>query len=584
MSGNSLAPDAGARPNAVRSFGRFQLLRLAAKSARTMLWLVQDPRIGQDLLLAMPRQRPDSAAVLGRWHQAARRAVRVDHPALAHAVEVGEHEGWPYVTYDPGHGALLQDLIGRKGVAAPELVPRALQALQGLAFAHEAGIAHHDLQPGMLLCAETGPCRLLGLGVALEGSEAAGGASLQIARGAVERDLLGFGLVMHHALSGPPALDQPDVGVVIERVPPLGRELVRLPWSTHHPIPEALRAIVNRATDRQERQRYRNARTLQRALEGWLAAEGENGGGPMALLQDRIRAAGILPAVPGGAARAARLAMMERERTNELAEIVLQDVALAFELMRVVNGVQVRGAMAAGSRPVLTIRRSIALMGLDGVRQTALSLRPWPGPLNDAQAGELEHLLARTHRAARIAQWLRPAGYDAEVVYLLTLLQNLGRLVTQYHFPDEATQIRRLMLPVPALKPGEPDEPGMTEDAAAFAVLGVDSEALAAAVARQWGLDDSVVHMIRRVPLGAAVRQADTDDEVLRLAASCANEIVDAQGLPAPAALRALQRVTHRYGRALGLTLREVQLSARGIRPDSDEADQCDSSQLGGLT
>jgi eukaryotic-like serine/threonine-protein kinase len=28
------------------------------------------------------------------------------------------------------------------------------------------------------------------------------------------------------------------------------------------------------------------------------------------------------------------------------------------------------------------------------------------------------------------------------VVYLITLLQNLGRLVVHYHFPDEAQQIR----------------------------------------------------------------------------------------------------------------------------------------------
>ncbi|HSW07678.1 MAG TPA: HDOD domain-containing protein [Aquabacterium sp.] len=568
----------------MRNFGRFQLLQLIGKSARTMLWLVADPRNEQELVLAMPRQRPGDAAALERWRQTARKATRIDHPSLAHVVEVGEHEQWPYITYDRGNAVTLAEALSSKGMPAQEFVPRALQALQGLAFAHEAGVAHHDLQTTMLLIADGGPCRVMGLGVAIASHElAVNPGTLQGQRQAAERDVLAFGLLMHHALAGQPALEQVDVSSIIERLPPAGRDMVRLPWDTAHQIPEALRAIVNRATDRQERQRYRNARTLERALEGWFASEGDHGGGPISLLQDRIRAAGVLPSVPGGAARAARLALMERERTIELAEIVLQDTALAFELIRMVNSAQVRGAMAAGSGPVLTIRRTIAMLGLDGVRRAALSLRAWPGPLSESHAADLERLLDRVRRAARMAQWLRPAGYDAEVVFLLALLQNLGRLVVQYHFPDEAQQIRRLMQPAPAAKAGEPDEPGMSEEGAAFAVLGTDIEALGTAVARQWGLDDTVLHMARRVATSSPIRSAETDDEVLRLTACCANEVVDATALPPHLQVSAFQRVAQRYARTLGVSLRDIQLSAQGIAPGSEEDDAARASQLGGL-
>jgi non-specific serine/threonine protein kinase len=377
MPASSSVQPSAARPNAVRNFGRFQLLQLLGKSARTMLWLVADPRNEQELVLAMPRQRPGDAAGLERWRLAARQCTRVDHPSLAHVVEVGEHEQWPYITYDRGNSVTLAEALSSKGLPAQEFVPRAMQALQGLAFAHEAGVAHHDLQTSMLLISDSGPCRVMGLGVALAPQEHAG--TLQGHRQSAERDVLAFGLVMHHVLAGQPALEQPDVGSVIDRLPPQGRDMVRLPWTTAHQIPEALRAIVNRATDRQERQRYRNARTLARALEGWYSSEGDQGAGPISLLLDRMRAAGVLPSVPGGAARAARLALMERERTMELAEIVLQDTALAFELIRMVNSAQVRGAMAAGSGPVLTILRTNAMMGLDGVRPAGLAHRIRPG-------------------------------------------------------------------------------------------------------------------------------------------------------------------------------------------------------------
>ena len=536
-----------------------------------MLWSAEDPRAGQELFLAMPRTRPSQPGALEQWRQTARRAARIDHPGLAPAVEVGEHEQWPFITYDRGSTVVLSEVLPSKGQPAQEMAPWALQALQGLAFAHDAGLAHGDVQPYLVALAENGNARLLGLGIAIDAiGDGAGG--LLIQRKGSERDVLAMGVLMHHALAGQPALDQPDVAEVIARLPPIGREIVRVPWSTAHPIPEALRAIVNRATDRQERQRYRNARTLERALEGWLLAEGTQGGGPLAMLLDRIRANGLLPAMPGAAQRAARLVRMERERNDELAEAVLQDTALTFEMVRLINTAQARGVLAAGNGPILTVRRVIDMLGLDAVRRAANSLREWPGPLNEGQALAMEQLIERVRLAGRIAQWIRPAGYDGEVVCLLAMLQNLGRLVVGYHCADEAAQVERLMRPAPSTEPGQPDEPGMSEEAASFAVLGIDVSTIGVAIGRLWGLDEGLLHMIQRPALAQSFRQSPVDDELLRLTASCANEIVDAsQSRPAQRAA-ALHRVAQRYGRLLGLTLQDLQLAAQGVDPASKDA------------
>jgi len=564
---------AAARNSAVRWFGRLQLLRLLGKSERSMAWRVVDPRSGQELMLVLPRVQPADAGAMERWQQAVRHGAKLNHPQLAAVVDIGVQDGWPYVAYDPRDAATVAEKLSTRGLPALEAAGWATQVLQGLAYAHEAGISHHDLQPFLVLVTDSGQLRVAGLSVAsqmpLAAGPAAGGtttepSALRSQRAAAERDVLATGVLMHTLLTGQPALEQPDIGVAISRLPPTGREILRLPWTTAQPVPEPLRAIVNRATDRQERQRYRNARTLLRALEGWRATESGAGGGPLALLGDKLRAAGVLPSSPGAAARAARLALMERERTIELAEVVLEDPALSFELLRLVNTAQVRGGQISGNGPVLTVRRAIAMLGLDGVRRAALALRPWPGPLDEAGAAELTRLIERCQRAGRTALLLRPAGYDAEVVYLVTLLQNLGRLVVNYHFPDEAAQVRRLMLPAPAAKEGEPEEPGMEEANAAFAVLGADIEAIGAAVARHWGLDEAVLSLIRRLPQGTPVRAADSDDDVLRTLASCANEAVDALAQPAARVAGALHRVVARYGRALDFGLRELQLALQG--------------------
>jgi non-specific serine/threonine protein kinase len=553
--------------NAVRWFGRLQLLRLMGKSELTMAWRVADPRSSQELMLVLPRVQPANPQALDHWQQAVRKASRLNHPQLAAIVDIGVQDGWPFVTYDPMDSATLAERASKQGLPSAEAAELAVQTLSGLAFAHEAGVAHHDLQPYMVLLSDSGQLRVAGMAVAaeralqqsLDGGSATDSVTLRVQREAAERDVLSVGVLLHGLLAGGNVIEEGDIGRVIQRLPPLGREVVRLPFATAHPIAEPLRAIVNRSTDRQERQRYRNARTLLRALEGWLQTDASTESGALALLADKLRVAGALPSSPGASASAARLARMDRGRTNDLAEVVLQDLALSFEMLRLVNTAQARAAQLSGSGPVLAVRRAIAMLGLDGVRRAALALRPWPGPLNEAGAQELSGLIEQCKRAARLALALRPAGYDGEVVYLITLLQNLGRLVVQYHFAEDALQIRRLMQPGPPPREGEPEDPGLSEEGACFAVLGADVEAIGAAVARHWGLDDSVLAMVRRIPPSAPVHAVDSDGELLRMVASCANDAIDLMRLSQPRQLGALQKLVQRYGRLLHFNLRDIQ-------------------------
>jgi non-specific serine/threonine protein kinase len=169
----------------------------------------------------------------------------------------------------------------------------------------------------------------------------------------------------------------------------------------------------------------------------------------------------------------------------------------------------------------------------------------------------LRQLMARVTKAGQVAQALRPAGYDAEVVYLIVVMQNLGRLLLQYHFPDDAQQIRQLMQP-PEPTDDQPNPSAMTERAAAYAVLGCDLETLGAAVARHWGLGDELVQMIRRQPLDAAVHAVRSDADAIRLTCSLANELLDALGLPEAKRRPGVEAATRRYAKALGIGLREV--------------------------
>ena len=558
----------------MRAFGRFTLQRLLGKSDATMTWLATDNANASEAMLSMPRLPPTGAGSLGNWLFAARRASRLDHPNIVAVADYGVHEHWPFVAVDRRAGVTLDEwLTQHPALSIEESTAWLASLLRGLAYAHEAGVSHLDLQLHNIVVDERGQMSVMALGVAAEAAEDAVATrspadsrampleptALRRQRVSAERDVLACGIVLHRLLTGAPVLGNDDVAQVIEAMAPRGRDFIRLPWTTPQPIPEPLRAIANRSTASQVRLRYRSARTFLGALDGWHESAQEEGG-PVALLLDRLHTVGHLPALPGLAARVQRVTARESQRTDEIARYLLPDMALSFELLKTLNSVHVQGTQIAGNGPVLTLRRVVALIGVNGVREAANSLRTWPGPLDEDGARALLTTIDQVRLAGHLAQALRPPGYDAEVVYLIAVLQNLGRLLLRYHFAEEAEQIRQLMQPIPASR-GESDaaaaeQPGLSEELAAFAVLGVDGDAFGSAAAKQWGLGEDILHMIRRLPSQAPVRKPDSDGELLRIVASAANEAVDALDLPAAKVAVALNRVVGRYAKVLRIDTR----------------------------
>ena len=130
-------------------FGRFQLLRLLGKSERTMMWAANDTRSQQDCMLAIPRKQPEGEFAVA-WQQAVRRAGRLEHPNLAPVLEVGEHERWPYAMYDHREVVTWSERFTREGLPSLEVAAWAAGIAQGLAYAHEAGVIHGDIEPWML--------------------------------------------------------------------------------------------------------------------------------------------------------------------------------------------------------------------------------------------------------------------------------------------------------------------------------------------------------------------------------------------------------------------------------------------------
>lgn len=562
---------------APRLFGRFELRQMLGRSMASSTWLAWDPRAQQEMLLCVPRAQPANVAEREEWSQDVLSAARLKHPHLAEALEVGTHDGWPFLIAARNGGMTLVERLQTSPPPTPlEVANWLCEVLEGLAYAHEAGVAHQDIGLHTVLIDKGGHAALAGLGVGLvplqPGQAQRASRGRQEIRKTSERDVLMAGLLLHRLLANHPALDDADLYSAANRV---GTEIVRLPWTTPHPVPETLRAIVNRATDRQHRQRYLNARTLLSALHGWVKTNATDSGGPLALLLDRLNSVGSLPGRPDTERGFISALSADALRVDDFVDVVVKNPALVWELMRAVNTASY--SSTSSDEGVTTLSRAVLLLGQRGLRQVQAAVRAWPGALGamasmSADAGKLamkalEDELRNTCLAGHIARLMAPFSIHDEEASIAAMSQRLSWLLVLYHFPDEALQIQRLMQSVPASEPGGQPTPGMSLEAAAGAVLGINLDDLTAAVMRHWGLHERLVQAARPLGLQRGVRHPANTDDTLRTVASMANEVVHATSLQGPKFMAAMQQVHLRYARPLELGPKECgQALERAIR------------------
>ncbi|MFM2403472.1 MAG: hypothetical protein RL223_1352 [Pseudomonadota bacterium] len=550
---SSSAPGAApASPGALARFGHFQLLRVVGRSAQSVLWLAMEDGQDQELWLLVAARPLPTPAALQQWREIAGRAARTAHPGLADVRALGAEGLLPWLCYVRGESVTLSEMISPSGLPPRETLRGLPQVLQGLGVAHDGALVHGDLQPWSLVRDAQERWSLLGLGLSFQAQ-----AQAELERGsderqrAVDHDLLSLGLCLHWALCGRPALAEPDIGAAAARLPPRGQESVRLPWREDLRLDEPLRTLVDRATARQLRQRYGNARTFEQALGAWL--RGHGGPDLLPLLLDRVRQGGLLPSRPQQTRLLERLDLLApTARIEQLAEQLIEDESLTLELLRQANQAGMRGSLGEGSGTILTLRRAVALIGTDGVRRATRGLRAWPGQLDADAAQTLQAALHRVRQAGVLARALRPAGYDAELVTVLVLLQSLGLLVLLHHLPSPMQQVRRLMQPGGG-EDGEPARAPLGERAAALAVLGFEIDQVGLALLRAWGFDVAALWMARPLPSDALPPRRDRDVDLLRATASCALELVVHEGQPWALQVQGVRRVEQRYGRLLGV-------------------------------
>lgn len=142
-------------------------LRPIASGASGEVHRASDPALDRPVAVKLLRSRSDPDD-LRRLHREARTLARLAHPHVVVVYEVGEHDGFVFLVmeYVDGGSLLERQRSRAQPFALAAIVTAYLEAAEGLAAAHAAGIVHRDVKPANLLVGSDGRVRVADFGLA----------------------------------------------------------------------------------------------------------------------------------------------------------------------------------------------------------------------------------------------------------------------------------------------------------------------------------------------------------------------------------------------------------------------------------
>lgn len=556
------------------TLGRFELRKILGQGAQSTVWLAFDPRLEREVAIKVMRPGSGSdAQALAQWLDEARSVGRVKHPNIIPVYEADIHGQHPYLVFEYIAGNTLDQLLKQRGALGPhEAVALMMDVLDAVAVAHAAGVIHRDLKPSNVLVDSAGHARVMDFGIAARIQDrtqadpvapnggTVGYLSPEAANGAppsASMDIFSAGVVLAELLMGRPLINERDPYRAVYRVV---HEQLTLPDDVNPDVDDRLRAIVARALAREPDQRFPSARAFLAELEQWARPEAtvaaaETGGASSTLdfLLRRMRHKSDFPALSDSVVRIQSMANSDTESVNSVTNEILKDVALTNKLLRMVNS-----AHYAHRGSINTVSRAVNLVGFNGIRNMALSLVLLEHMQDKGHAAQLKEEFLRCLMAASIGGELCPLAKDGEEAFIGAMFQNLGRLLVQFYFPEEASQIRNLVQ-----SPREPQ----TEAAASVTVLGLSFENLGLGIAKAWGLPQSMQRCMLK-PAGSVPLRAPLDPgERIRWIAMASNEFADVLLHSDSKDVDArLQSVTRKYAPAMGVDSKVVQAATVSAR------------------
>jgi serine/threonine protein kinase/Tol biopolymer transport system component len=266
--------------------GQFEILSPLGAGAMGEVYRARDSRLNRDVAIKVLPGFSSEPDRLIRFEQEARATAALNHPNILAIFQIGTHEGVPYIVAELLEGMTLAESLRCGRLPLRKAIDYGVQIAQGLAAAHEKGIAHRDLKPENLFVTKEGRIKILDFGLAKiaplkETPDAlaptltrqgvaigtVGYMSPEQVRGQAtdhRTDIFAFGAILYEMVMGRRLFQKhteaDTISAILNEEPPPISQL-----APHTPV--ALQRVVDRCLAKNPEQRFRSASDLAFALE-----------------------------------------------------------------------------------------------------------------------------------------------------------------------------------------------------------------------------------------------------------------------------------------------------------------------------
>ncbi|CAB1368214.1 protein kinase domain-containing protein [Denitratisoma oestradiolicum] len=543
-----------------QTIGRYEIRRELGRGAQSVVYLGWDPQLQREVAIkTMHFDLPDpqlNAMLLAE----SRTVGKLQHPNVVGIFDAGEQGGDPYLIFEYVAGKTLAERLRQDGPIEPtEATDLMRQILGALNQAHALGIIHRDLKPSNIIIDAAGRPRVMDFGIAIrttdspEGEEGLLGTPAYMAPEYLEdrsvseqMDVFAAGLILLEMITARPVMEGNSAGEIVHRIL---NEDVKLPRG----VDERLGDIILKACARRREIRFADAGQMRGAIEAYLGggSSADDGAarqqGTLEFLLRRMRHKSDFPALSDSVSAINKLTNSDKESINKLSNTILKDFALTNKILRLVNSAYYRQAGGGG---ISTVSRAVIVLGFDAIRNIAITVLLFEHLQDKGNAKDLKEGFLRANLAGLMARdaSVRFLARDTEEAFICSMFHDLGRLLSQYYFPEEVETIRIVM-----------QQKQMSEAQASAQVLGISFEELGIAIARSWGFPETIVASMRKLGDGP-VRKPVTHEETLRVISGFANELCEmiAGSVPGDRP-RLMKTISERFSASMQLSDRGVQ-------------------------
>ena len=193
---------------------RYRIVSLLGRGAMGEVYRADDLRLGKVVSVKLLATAAAPSSDLHRFTSEVRLAREIAHPNVCRVYDIGEADGWHYLSMEYVDGETLASLLRRIGrMPREKALDIARQLCAGLSAAHDVGVLHRDIKPSNIMLDGRGRVRLMDFGLAVPSGafvagEIAGTAAYmapeQLAgdRATERTDLYALGLVLYELFTG----------------------------------------------------------------------------------------------------------------------------------------------------------------------------------------------------------------------------------------------------------------------------------------------------------------------------------------------------------------------------------------------